>query len=493
MLFNSFSFVIFFPVVAILYYLLPHRFRWMLLLAASCYFYMAFVPYYILILFYLIVIDYCAGIAIEKAEGKKRKLFLTISIVANVGTLFIFKYFNFFNANLAHIATLLHWNYSITALSLIVPLGLSFHTFQSLAYVMEVYYKRYPAERHFGIYALYVMFFPQLVAGPIERPQQLLPQLRAEHAFDEGTTVSGLRIMLWGFFKKMVIADTIGVIVDTVYGNLHTASGVLLAIGAAAFAIQLYADFSGYSDIARGSAQVFGITLMNNFDAPYFARSIADFWRRWHISLSNWFRDYFYYPLALWLAGRSKAGLYLALFITFTVIGLWHGAGWTYIFFGATFGLYSVIGLLTKKRRAKWAEAVGITRLPHLYGLLQTLVTFGLVCIGLVFFRATSLGDALFFLRHLAIGWGDVVNKQFWITTVLDSQVSLGLTKKAILFLAISCVAMLGGEYWQREKHIVTWITSQPRWLRWGAYYVLIAWILLFAYHQPQTFIYYQF
>ncbi len=294
---------------------------------------------------------------IERSKGRRRKLFLVISIIVNVGTLFFFKYFNFFNANISSLAGFLRWNYSIQALRIALPLGLSFHTFQSLAYVIEVYRGKYPAERDLGIYALYVMFFPQLVAGPIERPQQLLPQLHDLRGFRESDVVQGLRIMLWGFFKKVVVADSLGIAVDAIYGNLHTAGGVMLSVMAVAFMLQLYADFSGYSDIARGSAKAFGVTLVNNFDVPFFSRSIAEFWRRWHISLSNWFRDYFYQPIAIPLARRwSKAGLYGALLFTFVVIGLWHGAAWTYVAFGTIFGIYMVVGLMhetiTRRRRA---------------------------------------------------------------------------------------------------------------------------------------------
>ncbi|MDO8602214.1 MAG: MBOAT family O-acyltransferase [bacterium] len=491
MLFNSFSFLIFFPVVVALYYLLPHRFRWGLLLVASSYFYMAFVPYYILILFYLIIIDFFAAKAIEQAQGRKRKLFLIISIIANIGTLFFFKYFNFFNASIEHLSNLLDWNYSIPALAIILPLGLSFHVFQSLSYVIEVYYKRYPAEHHFGIYALYVMFFPQLVAGPIERPAQLLPQLHAKHTFDANSISAGIKIMLWGFFKKVVIADTIGVVVDTIYGNPDGANGITAAMAAIAFAIQLYADFSGYSDIARGSARVLGINLMKNFDVPYFSRSISDFWRRWHISLSNWFRDYLYIPLGG--SYGSKLRTCINVMIVFIICGLWHGAGWTFIFFGAIFGLYNVIGFITKKARIWIAGALGLLRLPRLYAAIQTLITFALVSIGFIFFRAPSLTDALFFIKQLFFGWTALFEKQFWISTLLNPRVSVGLTKAQLLYLAIACLIMLGGEYLDREKHLTARLAKSPGWLRWGAYYALIATILIFGYYKQRTFIYYQF
>jgi alginate O-acetyltransferase complex protein AlgI len=493
MLFNSFSFLIFFAIVSVLYYVLPYRLRWIMLLIASCYFYMAFIPAYILILFYLIAIDFIAGIFIEKSQGKKRRAWLTASVIANVGTLFFFKYFNFFNANVARVAALIHWNYSPLALSIILPLGLSFHTFQSLAYVIEVYRGKYPAERHLGIYALYVMFFPQLVAGPIERPQELLPQLHAHHEFREDGVVEGLRVMLWGFFKKIVVADTIGVVVDTVYGNLHTSPGPVLALAAVAFAIQLYADFSGYSDIARGAAKVLGINLVNNFKTPYFSRSIAEFWRRWHISLSNWFRDYFYQPIALAFArGFRKAGLYLALFITFIVIGLWHGAGWTYIFFGAIFGFYIVFGMITKPFRERIARAIGLAKFPKIYAAWQMLVTFGLVCVGLVFFRSTSLHDALYFVSELVRGWGAVFHPSFLKNSILHPMLP-GLSELHTLLIIAASIVVIVGEQLNHRYHIIAWLGAHPRALRWAAYYVLILWILAFGHYQARTFIYFQF
>lgn len=492
MLFNSFSFLVFFPIVAIGYYLLPQRFRWMWLLAASCYFYMAFIPAYILILAYLIVIDFAAGIFIERSQGKVRKRWLKASILANVGTLFFFKYFNFFNANVARVAGLLHWNYSPLALAIALPLGLSFHTFQSLAYVIEVYKGRYKAERHFGIYALYVMFFPQLVAGPIERPQELLPQLHARHDFEEPNITEGLRVMLWGFFKKVVVADTIGTVVDSVYGNLHGSTGPLLALAAVAFAIQLYTDFSGYSDIARGAAKVFGINLVNNFNTPYFSHSVAEFWRRWHISLSSWFRDYFYQPIALAWTRISKIGLPLALFVTFVVIGLWHGAAWTFIIFGAIFGFFIVFAMATQKIRARIARAIGLASHPRIYAAWQILVTFLLASFAFIFFRAQSLSDALYFVGHLASGWGVVAHAAF-LKSILLHPMMPGLSGLHTVLIILASMLAIVGEYLNHRYHIIEWFGAHPRVIRWTAYYVLILWILAFGHYQARTFIYFQF
>ncbi|MFL5801417.1 MAG: MBOAT family O-acyltransferase, partial [Roseiflexaceae bacterium] len=281
MLFNSLQFCAFFFVVTSLFFILPHRWRWLLLLAASCYFYMAFIPIYILILILIIIIDYIAGIFIERAQGNTRKYLLVVSIVANVGVLFVFKYFNFLASSLTGIVSVISQQAVLPiSLRLILPIGLSFHTFQSMSYTIEVYRGNQKAERHFGIYALYVMFYPQLVAGPIERPQNLLHQFRERHDFDYQRVTDGLKLMAWGMFKKVVIADRLAVFVNEIYQSPRGYQGWLLIIGTVFFAFQIYCDFSGYSDIAIGAAQVMGFKLMNNFRRPYFATSIADFWTR---------------------------------------------------------------------------------------------------------------------------------------------------------------------------------------------------------------------
>ncbi len=497
MLFNSLSFIAFFPIVAFLYFIAPRRRRWILLLVASCIFYMAFIPQYILILFYLVIVDYTMGRAIAASRGKTQSLFLTISVIANVGTLFFFKYFNFFNANAAAIAHLIHWNYSLEALSIALPLGLSFHTFQSLAYVIEVYKGRYPAERHLGIYALYVMFFPQLVAGPIERPQELLPQLHALGDFQERDVTEGLRIMLWGFFKKLVVADALGSLVDTVYANPHNVTGASLLFAAIAFTFQLYGDFSGYSDIARGSAKVFGVTLINNFNLPFFAPSIAEFWRRWHISLSNWFRDYFYQPLALTWARTSSFGVPLALLVTFAVLGLWHGAAWTYVAFGTWFGLLMAISMLTKPFRERLANAIALPSVPWFRTALQTGITFGLVCLGMVFFRSTSLSEAWYILGHMWSGWGNLFNKYFWTSGQFSGQIfnqtDTPIMKVHLLFLPVSVALMVFGEWANHKYGIVDHLRRRPFLMRWAFYYALIFWIFAFGYFSQRTFIYFQF
>ncbi|HEX8530951.1 MAG TPA: MBOAT family O-acyltransferase, partial [Cytophagales bacterium] len=298
MLFNSLAYLLFFPAVTLLYFLLPHRWRWVHLLLASCFFYAAFVPAYLLVLGFTIGVDYAAGLLIARARGRRRAAWLALSLIANVGVLAAFKYYNFVAGNMNDLLhALVGQPPALPLLDVLLPIGLSFHTFQAMSYTIEVYRGRQPAERHPGIYALYVLFFPQLVAGPIERPQGLLPQFRERHPFRSDDATAGLRLILWGMFKKVVIADRLALFTDPVFNDPRSYSPVVLWLAAFFFSFQIFCDFSGYSDIAVGSARVLGFRLMQNFDRPYAARTVAGFWTRWHISLSSWLRDYVYIPL----------------------------------------------------------------------------------------------------------------------------------------------------------------------------------------------------
>ena len=399
MLFNSIEFYVFFPVVTIGFFLLPHRFRWMLLLAASCLFYMAFIPKYILILAITIVVDFFVGLQLGRMEGRRKKAFLVLSILCNVGFLFFFKYFNFFNTNLASLAHFLHWNYPIENLSIILPIGLSFHTFQSMSYIIEVYKGQQEPERNFGLYALYVMFYPQLVAGPIERPYNLLNALHEEKTYDEARVADGMRLMVWGMFKKVVIADNLALIVDEVYNHPAGYKGLPILIATYFFAFQIFCDFSGYTDIARGAARVMGFHLMRNFDRPYLSKSISEFWKRWHISLSSWFRDYVYIPL-----GGSRAGLwktYRNTMVVFLLSGLWHGAKWTFVIWGGLNGVYLIASMLTKDVRAGFYRKLPFLDRPWIRKYVGVGVTFHLICLSWIFFRANSTSDAFLLLRNL--------------------------------------------------------------------------------------------
>ena len=487
MLFNSFSFLIFLPVVFLGYYILPHRFRTLFLLLASCYFYASFVPKYVLILFFIITIDYFLAFQIQRHTGKKRTLFLILSISANLGVLFFFKYFNFFNENIAGLLNALNFNYSPSLLSIILPLGLSFHVFQSLSYVIEVYKGRYAPEQSYIRYALYVMFFPQLVAGPIERPANLLPQLAAPVVFDRVLARRGLERMLWGFFKKVVIADQLAQIINPLYADPPIDSSLLIIL-AIMFTYQLYCDFSGYSDIAVGSAMLLGFNLTENFNRPFAARTFADFWRRWHISLSNWIRDYLYYPLALGWGRVSKSKLYVSLLTSFTLIGLWHGANWTYVVFGLMHGLYLTIELMTERFRKAMVEAIGLIRYPFVHHFSQTVIVFVFVTISFIVFRSESLRQAMWIMSNLVTNF-DV---NFIINDLVD-VLSQQTGKIILTFTIFSVVVMEIVQYFQSKKNTHFLFDDSPAWIRYGWYYALTVSIIIFGHFGAQSFIYFQF
>jgi alginate O-acetyltransferase complex protein AlgI len=387
MLFNSFEFLIFFFVTTTLYYISPYRWRWLLLLAASCIFYMAFIPVYILILFSIIIIDYFAARYIEKAAGPRRKFYLALSIVANVGVLCFFKYYHFYTKVIevlfAHYHIITH---PLRYMDIILPLGLSFHTFQSMSYTIEVYRGHYKAERHFGFYALYIMFFPQLVAGPIERPQNLLPQLHSDIPFRYENLWQGLRLVLWGLFKKVVIADRLGVFADAIFHQPGSYHNLQLLAGVFAFTIQIYSDFSGYSDMALGAAKCLGFDLMVNFNRPFFSKNIAIFWRRWHISLFSWFTDYLYMPIVIALRDWGRASVVAGFIITFLLCGLWHGSSPHYMAWGACQAFYFIVyvflsGYLKKFNNKFW-------------NILAWGLTFLAVAFSMIFFRAENIPAA---------------------------------------------------------------------------------------------------
>lgn len=489
MLFNSIHFLIFFPVVTLLYFVSPHKYRWLLLLAASCYFYMAFIPAYILILAITIVIDYFAGIYIERSEGKKKKKYLIISIISLCMVLFVFKYFNFVNQNLAALSEIFYVEYPISNLGLILPIGLSFHTFQSLSYVVEVYRGKQKAERHFGLYSLYVMFYPQLVAGPIERPQQLLYQFYEHHKYDYKRITDGLKLMTWGMFKKVVIADRLAVFVNQVYDNPQNYEGISSVIATVFFAFQIYCDFSGYTDIAIGAANVMGFKLMQNFNRPYFSKSISEFWKRWHISLSTWFRDYLYIPL-----GGNKVPIprwYFNLFITFLVSGLWHGANWTFVIWGALHGTYLIIGILTRKFRVKFVKAIGLDKQRTLHRFIQTMITATLVSFSWIFFRAVDFSDALHIFTSIFTGIGNIAGifgpERMHVLYLDRNMFDFSVCVILIMFLGVV-------ELIQRRGSIIEMINQKPAVFRWVLYYLILIAILLFGqYDLTQRFIYFQF
>lgn len=441
---------------------------------------MFFIPAYILILFFTIIVDYFAGILIENADHKTKKKYLFLSVFANIGVLAIFKYYNFLNDNLSEMFSWIGNSNPIPHLDIILPIGLSFHTFQALSYTIEVYRGNQKAERHLGIYALYVMFFPQLVAGPIERPQNLLHQFREKHYFNYGTVTNGLKLMAWGLFKKIVIADRLAIIVDQVYDHPADHFGWVTIIATIFFSFQIYCDFSGYSDIAIGSAQVMGFKLMTNFNRPYFSKSIAEFWKRWHISLSTWFKDYLYIPLG---GNRVlKWRWYYNLFITFMISGLWHGANWTFIIWGALHGFYLVIALVTQNSRDSLNKKLGFYKGSILLKWAQCASVFILVTFAWIFFRAKNINDAFIIIKN---------SFKFDSEKITESVFGFSLNQLYYGFFFIGLLLTI--EWLMRGKKVREYISEKPLIMRWSIYVVLILFILNFGIFGNNTFIYFQF
>ena len=493
MTFNSITFLLFFLLVVCLYYLLPHKFRWILLLVANTVFYAVFVPWYTLIFASTILLTYAVGILIDQEKPKRKKQLLIFGIIANLIPLLFFKYTNFANANIAELVKLLDWNYSYTTLMWLLPLGISFHTFQSISYLVDVFKRKVPVERHLGIFSLYISFFPQLVAGPIERPGHMLPQFHEKHAFSGSGTTEGLKRMALGFFKKMVIADRLSLLVAAVYAVPTQASGMMLVLATLAFTFQIYCDFSGYSDIAIGAARVLGFRLVENFDNPYGSRSIKDFWKKWHMSLSYWFRDYIYIPL-----GGSRVSTlrhYGNLLAAFLISGLWHGANWTFVVWGLLHGAYiivshtieNIVGTTGKSFQAlvnsQWVRAA------------QTLFVFFLVAFAWIFFRANNLSDAWYITTHIA---KDSRTYLYILTNdgifallpaILRQLEAVGFHVTDVVITLVSLAAMFGMEYVNRAKNV---FYSSPLY-NWSMYGLVTLAIFNLSIIQIVPFIYFQF
>lgn len=486
MLFNSFHFFLFFPIVTVLYFLFPYKFRWHLLLVASCYFYMAFIPYYILILAGTIVIDYFAGIIIENGSNpRKRKLFLLLSLIANIGVLAVFKYYNFFIENIDQLFNSFGIEVvPIPHLGILLPIGLSFHTFQAMSYTIEVYRGNQKAERNFIIYSLYVMFYPQLVAGPIERPQNMLPQFYQKYDIDYSRIVSGLKQMLWGFFKKIVIADRLSVIVNNGYSNVESYDGLSLLFCTYCFAFQIYCDFSGYSDIAIGAARVMGINLMENFRTPYISKSVKEFWERWHISLSSWFKDYLYIPLG---GNRVvKWRWYYNLLIVFLISGFWHGANWTYIFWGGLHGIFLILGIIfTSNINLKKIQFENKSKFKtNFISFLKILLTFNVVSFAWIFFRAKNIQEAFLIIKKIAY--------QFNFSAIQQIEL-LKVNKPSTLFVSLILLILFIFIDPFMDKLVKSRIIIPQKTVSFALYAGLFICILLFGYFSDTNFIYFQF
>ena len=479
MLFNSLSFLIFFPVVTVLFFLMPHRYRWALLLTASCFFYMSFRPVYILILGVMITVDYFTALEIEKSETHQRKkIFLLASIIVNVGMLAFFKYYNFLNDLISGFFPLGQDENLFPVFSFLLPIGLSFHTFQSMSYTLEVYGGNQKAEKHFGIFSLYVMFYPQLVAGPIERPGHLLPQFRINHQFDYVKVSSGLRRMLWGLFKKMVIADRLAVYVDPVFDQPHLYGGLPVLWAGLFYTFQIYCDFSGYCDIAIGAARVMGFDLTENFRSPFFSKSVSEFWKRWHISLTSWLFDYVYKPVSFLKRSWGKWGAVYAVMITFLLCGLWHGAKWTFIAWGILNGIALSIEIITDRFRRKKLK----TENSKFIGISSALLTFTFVCLAFIVARANSIPEAAGML-------GSLFNLSF------SNMIGLPMITKFSFVMNFVFIFLLMGAEWfflNEETKLNSVIVNRvPVHYAVNAFLLLL--ILIFGIFEQQAFIYFQF
>lgn len=481
MLFNSLSFLIFAIIVVPLFFLMRHKYRWLMLLVASCVFYGFYIPAYLLVLFTIITIDFFAAKQIQKAKPEHKKRFLIISLIGNLGILFFFKYFNFFIDNVNHLSVLFpfiktrlqHWDIAL-------PIGLSFHTFQAISYVVEVYRGKQEAENHYGIYALYVMFFPQLVAGPIERPQNMLHQFHEEKKFNFDNLYSGLRIVLWGLFLKSVIADRLAAPVDNVFNYPDQWHGLSVLLACMFFNIQVYCDFAGYSFIAIGIARTMGYKLMDNFKQPFFAGNIVEFWKRWHISLTSWFRDYVYIPL-----GGNQAGKFVRTrnaFIVFFLSGLWHGANYTFI----AWGLFHAILLTTFVNIKKYTARIKIS------SFWCIALTFLFTSLARVFYRSQTMDTAIILAKKIftfSPGYTQLYTSND-VHGLPGTLMGLPLGNFAFIFLLLPCFFFIERLIYKKKIQL---LYTYPVYVRWGVYYLAIMTILFIGVFDTRQFIYFQF
>ena len=481
MTFNSGEFLIFYPIVLLLYFLLPKKLSRYSLLFMSVYFYLAWNVSLIWLIFFTTAVSFASSHIIERTKkASVKKLCIAVTLIACLGVLFFFKYYNFLAETLGWaIQTAGGGTYDFT-LDLVLPVGISFYTFQTLSYVIDVYRGEEKAEKNFATFALYVTFFPQLVAGPIERPGNLLPQLREKNKFDPENARIGLSKMAVGFFKKIVVADILAEFVNAVYNDAASATGPALILATVFFGFQIYCDFSGYTDIAIGCARVMGIRLMKNFDRPYKALSIKEFWARWHISLSTWFRDYLYFPLG---GSRcSKPRHMFNLFMVFFVSGLWHGANWTFVIWGLLHAFYRIMGELTGKARKNLYTKMGINMNSFWFKTLQKTVTFVLVCFAWIFFRANNLSDVGTLLSSLALGWGNIG----------VSFASMGLNLAGLIVAVLSLIIMTQLDILTERNEQSGPIMGKTS-MVYAVWAIAAAWLLLLSVGGASSFIYFQF
>lgn len=482
MLFNSLDFAIFLPIVFILYWFVTNKnlkLQNFLIVAASYLFYGWWDWRFLSLIFFSTIVNYSVGLSLSKEENKtKKKILLWTSILVNLGFLGFFKYYNFFLDNFVTAFSFFGTDIKANSLNIILPVGISFYTFQTLSYTIDIYKRKLEPTKDFIAFSAFVSFFTQLVAGPIERATNLLPQFYSKRTFDYGKVVDGMRQILWGFFKKIVIADNCAEFANLIFNNSSDYSGSTLVLGALFFTFQIYGDFSGYSDIAIGTSRLFGFDLKRNFAFPYFSRDIAEFWRRWHISLSTWFRDYLYIPL-----GGSRGGTFMKIrntFIIFIVSGLWHGANWTFIVWGALNAIYFLPLLLTNKNRNNIEIVAKGKFLLSLKELFFMIITFSLTVLAWIFFRAENIQHALVYIS-------DIFSASFFTIPELLSP------KQEMVYTMLCICLLLIVEWLQREQKHGFSIHSLNRNLRWTLYFIITLTIITFGHFGENEFIYFQF
>jgi alginate O-acetyltransferase complex protein AlgI len=484
MFFNSLSFALFLPIVFVLYWFVTNnhlKFQNILLLVSSYFFYAYWDWRFLFLLMFSTFLDYYTGLKMEAATNlQAKKMWFWLSISVNIGFLGFFKYYNFFAQSFADAALNVGFQVSPWTLKIILPVGISFYTFHGLSYVIDIYKNRIKAERNFIDYSVFVSFFPLLVAGPIERATHLLPQIKNKRIFDYTKSIDGLRQILWGLFKKVVIADQCSLVVNEIFGNSAHYSGSTLLLAAVLFAFQIYGDFSGYSDIAIGTARLFGIDLLRNFAFPYFSRDIAEFWRRWHMSLSTWFRDYLYIPL-----GGSKGGNWMKIrnvFIIFIVSGFWHGASWTFIIWGALNALYIMPSVIYNTNRNNLDIVAKGKYLPTFKELTSMVITFTLTVFAWIFFRAKNVSSAWEYISH-------VFSRSLLSIPRIPPKTLVFPQVFILMLLTFIVVEWLGRE----EQFAIAKLESKiSKTVRWGFYYALLVAIICFS-GPEQQFIYFQF
>lgn len=494
MLFNSLDFMIFFPIVVLVYFIIPKKIRYIWLLVASYYFYMCWNAEYALLMGTSTLITYISGLLLDKASKTgTKKLVVALSFVSNIGILVFYKYFDFILENINAVLKTMNAELVSNPFDIILPVGISFYTFQALSYTMDVYRGEIKAEKNPLRYALFVSFFPQLVAGPIERSKNLLNQVKEiEHikVWNYDRVANGLMQMVWGLFQKMVIADRISIFVDSIYANLYAAGTFETIFAAIGFSIQIYCDFAAYSTIAIGAAKVMGFELMENFNTPYFATSIKDFWRRWHISLSSWFRDYLYIPLGGNRKGKIRK--YFNLLLTFFVSGLWHGAAWTYVVWGVLHGLLQIISEVISPLKEKIYDFFKIDRKTFSFKLGQILVTFSITTLAWVFFRAETLSEAIEFFERMFTRFNP------WV--LFDESIynwGLDRMETDILFVALIIMFLIEVLKYVKNIGFSDFMVKQIFWFRWIVIIGMIVGILVYGQYginfDSNQFIYFQF